>query len=266
MASSTVTWRDVPNELWTEIFSCCPVGALLRCCLVSKEFCALASNDLLWQNIYFSTFGEAFDDEAARGEMEGLPWLERFKREVTSPKWDQARSEQPGIWVFSHNNKMITRNGSNGCYPKAIMTPNLFQLEQYSARLHFTLCISSELGLFTQPNLKDIFPKQCAFNYAYSGPSSSYISFHDNCMYHCENGQQKTSCTFSYGKSYQQDFTLTLRIRETGQSREAKRKVTFWVDEKKVGTLPLPKRPYELMFTSGNFSSSVRLERVEFIQ
>ncbi|KAL6057562.1 hypothetical protein QOT17_015408 [Balamuthia mandrillaris] len=267
-----LTWRDVPAEIWAEIFSYCPFESLLRCCLVSREFLVLASDDLLWKNVYISQFGDPPAEEE-EGEEDGLTWLERFKRETTTPKWDEVRSEQKDRWLFANNNKMITRNGSNGCYPKAIMTPNLFQLDRFIAKLHFTMRISSELGLFTQPDLPEVLRRQSSFSDSYSGPSCSYLSLHNSRIYHYVGGSQKENKQVVPGMTYSdytKDYTVDVLIEETGSTssssghEEEGRRITFWLNGHKLGTVPLPQRPYELMFTSGNFNAMIRLDRVVF--
>ncbi|KAL6057662.1 hypothetical protein QOT17_015383, partial [Balamuthia mandrillaris] len=51
---------------------------------------------------------------------------------------------------------------------------------------------------------------------------------------------------------------------EENDKEEKGRRVTFWVNGTRLGRVPLPRRPYGFMYTTGNSRASIRLDRVEF--
>ncbi|KAL6046076.1 hypothetical protein QOT17_022402 [Balamuthia mandrillaris] len=142
------------------------------------------------------------------------------------------------------------------------MAPNLFQLGCYIVKLHFTMCISSELGLFTQPNLPELFCRQSSFTDSYSGPSCSYLTTAASIIMPVARRRRS---------SWDDDYTVDVLIEETGSTSSSSseheeegnkegRRITFWLNGHKLGTVPLPQRPYEL--TSGNYNAMIRLGRV----
>ncbi|KAL6073741.1 hypothetical protein QOT17_004738 [Balamuthia mandrillaris] len=72
---------------------------------------------------------------------------------------------------------------------------------------------------------------------------------------------------------YTKDYTVDVLFEETGSTSSSSygheeegnkegRRITFWLNGHKLGTVSLPQRPYELMFTSGNYNAMIRLDRV----
>ncbi|KAL6075078.1 hypothetical protein QOT17_003833 [Balamuthia mandrillaris] len=280
MEEGGASWRDVPSEVWTLILSNCGVGSVVRCCLVSKDFCRLASADAVWKAVYLSHFG------TPNVAVEGEGWMRRFKETFLSPTWDRELSEE-GVWIFSDDNKQVTRFDTRGCYPKAIMSNTLFTLfDRFIVKLHFTMRVTCEFGLFTEPDMQQILKPRDRFSSSYTGSSCSFLSLHSSILYHRSFPKGDTITPLPLHDLHEvlkkDEYSMTLLIEETGSSaiaagglpgkegeaendkEEKGRRVTFWVNGTHFGRLPLPRRPYAFLYTTGNSRASIRLDRVEF--
>ncbi|KAL6048076.1 hypothetical protein QOT17_021278, partial [Balamuthia mandrillaris] len=216
MEEGGASWRDVPSEVWTLILSNCGVGSVVRCCLVSKDFCRLASADAVWKAVYLSHFG------TPNVAVEGEGWMRRFKETFLSPTWDRELSEE-GVWIFSDDNKQVTRFDTRGCYPKAIMSNTLFTLfDRFIVKLHFTMRVTCEFGLFTEPDMQQILKPRDRFSSSYTGSSCSFLSLHSSILYHRSFPKGDTITPLPLHDLHEvlkkDEYSMTLLIEETGSS------------------------------------------------
>ncbi|KAL6075077.1 hypothetical protein QOT17_003833 [Balamuthia mandrillaris] len=167
------------------------------------------------------------------------------------------------------------------------MSNTLFTLfDRFIVKLHFTMRVTCEFGLFTEPDMQQILKPRDRFSSSYTGSSCSFLSLHSSILYHRSFPKGDTITPLPLHDLHEvlkkDEYSMTLLIEETGSSaiaagglpgkegeaendkEEKGRRVTFWVNGTHFGRLPLPRRPYAFLYTTGNSRASIRLDRVEF--